>query len=446
MLYRAGLLVGMALYRLAYGRVSTDSQSLDQQLANFERLGFDELFVEKLSGRKRDRPEFAKLLARAAELRKVGHDVIILCNEWTRWARDTAFALDSLDQLEKLGCTVLEATTGAAVTVQTPDGLITTGLKSLVAHEFSVRLSDRMTRSYQHRQATGRPASNRAPFGYRYESGGFVPSEQWAIARDSVERYMQGEATSDIIRWLWREHAIKRSVNGFNQWLRHPILRGHLRYPDGSMLFNVHEALISEGEYQQIKRRLELNRSLRGHNKGRIHAIPNGIVRCDGCGKGTVPSISNLGRKHRYFYCPDKVGMCAAPRQGARQDWVEAAIQEAIQERAEWVVNRILDGAGDSDPRLIEKQQELEALQPLAHRPAIAAEIEAIALEIEQIKSATQQGAADAQEREAMIVDLAGLLPGDWAQLSSEERRDLYAYLVREVRVLGAEVVGVVLW
>lgn len=440
----------MALYRLAYARSSTEKQDLDYQVVQFEKLGYDEMFVEKLSGRRRDRPQFDALTERAIELRHQGHDVTVFVCEWTRWARDTAFALDSLDRLEKIGCSVVEATTGQSVTMQTPDGLITTGLKSLVAHEFSVRLSSRMKSNYAYRQSVGKVGSNRAPFGYRYTPEKLVPSEQWAIARDMVERFINGQTSTDICRWLQQEHGISRSVNGVSQWLQHPALRGHLRYPDGSIAYDCHEPVMSEGEWKQVKYRLDLNRSLRGVNKGRIHAIPNGIIRCDACGYGTVPSISQYkGKKrtiiNRYFYCKKAaLEQCSAPRMGCREDWIEAAIQNAIQEQAEKAADAVEAAEQDTlDPRIAIKQAELDKLEPLRHLTGIPQAIAALQAEIAQIKSASTIAEADDTERKRLIQNLADATPEEWAMLSAEERRAIYAELVREVRVLGAEVVGV---
>jgi DNA invertase Pin-like site-specific DNA recombinase len=128
----------MAHYQLCYGRVSSKDQNLDLQIQQFQQqVEFDELFTESLSGRRRDRPEFLRLVDRALELRQHRHQVTVWVVEWTRWARDTVWAMESLAQLEAAGVQVKELTTGQEITLQTASGLLTTGVKSLMAHYYS---------------------------------------------------------------------------------------------------------------------------------------------------------------------------------------------------------------------------------------------------------------------------------------------------------------------
>ena len=55
----------MAHYQLCYGRVSSRDQNLDLQIQQFQQqVEFDELFTESLSGRRRDRPEFLRMVER----------------------------------------------------------------------------------------------------------------------------------------------------------------------------------------------------------------------------------------------------------------------------------------------------------------------------------------------------------------------------------------------
>jgi len=76
----------------------------------------------------------------------------------------------------------------------------------------------------------------------------------------------------------------------------------------------------------------------------------------------------------------------------------------------------------------------------MASRPAIAAEIAAIELEISQLKAAQgHQAAGDAELRER-IADLHWI---DWATVPAKDRRAIYAAVVARVEVLGGEVVEV---
>ncbi|WP_129727893.1 recombinase family protein [Ectobacillus funiculus] len=56
-----------------YARVSTQDQNLEMQLDTFSKYGVDEVFQEKMSGTKKDRPQLAKMIDK---LRK-GDKVVI---------------------------------------------------------------------------------------------------------------------------------------------------------------------------------------------------------------------------------------------------------------------------------------------------------------------------------------------------------------------------------
>lgn len=444
----------MALYRLVYLRVSTDAQNTEVQQACFDEIGYDEIFSEKISGTRSDRPEFLALVERAIELRKRQHDVVVYVHEWTRFARNTAVALNVLNDLEAAGCKVMEATTQQLVTLTTSDGFLSAGMKSIMAEHFSRQLSDRLTRVHAHRRSLHKPHGF-PPFGYQLsaDKSQFEPGPEWEIARAVVDRFLDGQPLRAIAAWTANEHGINRSRRTWNRWLANPVLRGHLNYhkSGGGMVYNSHQALITEKEWQQIERQQTTNRQLRGNNAKRIHAVPTGPVICSIC---RIPCEVYFGARRkngstrRYFVCRNRKNKTPhdCPDHSCRDDWVEAAIQNAIQEQAERIIDQHMQPQGGTDPRLIPKALELEQLRRLEHVPGVSDAIAGLELEIEQIKTASEVETVNAKEREQMIVDLAGLMPGDWAQLSVEERRNLYTYLVREVTVLGAEVVNVALW
>ena len=292
----------MALFTLCYGRVSTLDQNIELQISQFESIGYDQLFVEKVSGRRRDRPEFLKLTDKALELRSQGHQVRVYVIEFSRWARDTAYSLETLSTLDEAGVEVIETTTGQPLTLKTSAGLTSVGLKALMAHAYSLDLSERLKRSHAQRRQQQRPTGGPLPWGYlrSEDKSQFIPNpDEWAFCRVVIERFLEGETLTGLIRWLWHEHDIRRSAAGLKQWLINPVLRGHLRYKDGAVLYDVHEPLITEAEYRQIQQRLDLNRRLRGKNKGRIYAVPT-IVHCAACGE-QCSTCSN--RLTRYFFC-----------------------------------------------------------------------------------------------------------------------------------------------
>lgn len=430
----------MALYRFGYGRVSSQDQNLERQYYLFEQIGVDKIYVEKISGGRRDRPEFLRLVEDSLQLRSQGHGVEIVVLDLTRWARDVSYALDMVDRLEKAGVKVREGT-GEPVTMATAAGLLDVGVKSLFSHYFRLNLAEQARKTAERKLKAGVPHSCAPTFGYarKPDQSGFMPGPEWAVARAAVEYFLgSGDSLMGLSRWLYSEHGIKRSPQGLSNWLRNPCIRGHLHYPKtGKIIYDTHPALITESEYQAITQRLDLNRCLRGKNKGKIHAVP-GIVYCGACGQKCSYSSNT---SYRYFFCyRAKRGDCPTEKpRYIRQDYIEAAIQEQILEAAEAIAAAVLT-QDTTDPRIAALEAEAAALEPFAGRAAIAAEIEAIELEVAQLKAAQGNQAAGAAEMRQQILDLAEIA---WDLLSPEQRRGFYSAVVERVTVEGGEVVEV---
>jgi len=429
---------------LCYARVSRQEQSLETQLFLFQQQGFDELFVEKISGRREDRPEFQRLCDRALALRGEGQDVEILFVEFSRWGRNTSYALQMVERLEGAGVKLRELH-GGEISVATSTGLMNTGLKALMAHGYSVQLSERVTRAYDRRRAQRRPLCGNAPFGYRYnkEHTQLEPHpEQWPIAREIVDRMIAGESKYSIRKWLIEEHGIRRSGSGLNKLVLSEAWRGNIVDKKNAKVFHgTHQPLLTDTEYRTLKERVELNRRLRGANQGKVYPIPSGgLVRCARCGYAEVTSTT---RGRRYFRCTQMD--CTSRQKYIRSEAIEAAIQEAILERAESVAQTTI--AADQDapehPKIIELEAELKQLEAVAHRPAIALEIEEIEKEIMRLRLQSDVDASDFAERQAMIQTLSTLESDDWARLTPLERRDIYSYLVESVIVDGHEIIEV---
>lgn len=431
----------MAHYQLCYGRVSTEEQSLTLQIQQFQQqLEFDELFTENVSGRRRDRPEFLRMVDRALDLRQQRHQVTVWVVEWTRWARDTVWAMESLAQLEAAGAIVKELTTGQEITLQTASGLLMTGVKSLMAHYYSVELSERLQRATVQMRRQGRPMGGPAPFGYQRSPDGsrYEPGPDWAKAREAIEFYLEHGNLTKLLGHMGERHGLYKTRGGWRFWLRCAALRGHLHYArTDEWRYNTHQALISEEEYQRIDYLIGLNRQLRGHNQGRVYPVPP-IVSCV-CG---TRCRTFVGRSHRYFTCAVRTDFperdCPHTR-ACRQDMIEAAIQEALIDHAQAIAHS-LESDTAFDPAIAALEQEIAALQPLAHRAAIAEEIAAIEAEIMARRSHQGQALASSQQLQQQAIDAASM---DWTTLDAPERRQLYAELVERVIIQGNEVLEV---
>jgi hypothetical protein len=136
---------------------------------------------------------------------------------------------------------------------------------------------------------------------------------------------------------------------------------------------------------------------------------------------------------------------CPSRQKYLRSEVIEAAIQEAIVEAAEAVADATLAATTEAtlDPRVVQLEDELQQLAPLAHRPAVALEIQQIEAELAQLKAAPTLDDVGAAERRDLIQSLAALTSEDWEVLSSEEKRELYGALVERVLVEGHQIVEV---
>jgi DNA invertase Pin-like site-specific DNA recombinase len=82
---------------IGYARVSTVTQSLDQQRAQLSEQGCIRIFEEKISGAKRDRPELARMLDHLRE------GDVLLVTRLDRLARSTADLLQIAELLRERG-------------------------------------------------------------------------------------------------------------------------------------------------------------------------------------------------------------------------------------------------------------------------------------------------------------------------------------------------------
>ena len=85
----------MTIY--GYARVSTDGQTLDSQDEALKAAGCENIFREKVSGARADRPQLQRLLA------AIGSGDVLVVTRLDRLARSTRDLLNILDTLAKRG-------------------------------------------------------------------------------------------------------------------------------------------------------------------------------------------------------------------------------------------------------------------------------------------------------------------------------------------------------
>jgi putative DNA-invertase from lambdoid prophage Rac len=150
-----------------YARVSTDDQSCERQLRDLqafaERAGYTvvQVFTETASGMKNDRKERAKVMA-MAQKRQIE---AVLVTELTRWGRSSRDLINTLEDLNGFGVSVI-AQTGMQFDLSTAQGKMIAGVLALMSQFERDLLSERTKSGLATARAKGkklgRPAGNQA--------------------------------------------------------------------------------------------------------------------------------------------------------------------------------------------------------------------------------------------------------------------------------------------
>lgn len=83
--------------KIGYVRVSTQEQNTIRQEALMERLGVEEIYIDRMSGKSTDRPSLMRMM----EYVRKGDTVIV--ESISRFARNTRDLLDLVEQLTVAG-------------------------------------------------------------------------------------------------------------------------------------------------------------------------------------------------------------------------------------------------------------------------------------------------------------------------------------------------------
>ena len=142
---------------IGYARVSTAEQNLDRQIDALKSIGVDKLFTEKITGRKKDRPELMKLLDQLRE-----NDVVVI-SELTRLSRSTKDLFAIADQIKSKGADIkslketwLDTTTPQGALMMT----IFAGLSQFEADLTAQRTREGLAAARARGRFGGRPKTN----------------------------------------------------------------------------------------------------------------------------------------------------------------------------------------------------------------------------------------------------------------------------------------------
>ena len=165
---------------VGYARVSTDSQTLDQQQAELRQAGVEKIYSEKISGAVSDRPALAKAIS------GLGNGDTLIVTKLDRLARSTRDLLNTLAAIAAAGASFKSLGDQWADTTTAHGRLMLTVLGGLAEFERHLILA-RTSEGRQRAQARG------VQFGRKRKLN--LHQQQEALARRA-----NGEALVDIAR------------------------------------------------------------------------------------------------------------------------------------------------------------------------------------------------------------------------------------------------------
>ena len=138
----------MKNYIFGYARVSTESQNLDRQLDALQKYGVDQIYNEKITGTKRDRPELVKMLDRMTE----GDTVVV--ESLSRLGRSTKDLIELTELFNSRGVNLISLK--ESIDTSTSTGKLLFTLMSAIAQFERDVIADRTREGLNAARARGR--------------------------------------------------------------------------------------------------------------------------------------------------------------------------------------------------------------------------------------------------------------------------------------------------
>lgn len=179
---------------IGYGRVSTADQNLNRQIDALKNAGAVKLFTEKMTGKKKDRPELMKLIDQLRE------GDVVLISELTRLSRSTKDLFAIVDQIKSKGADIkslketwLDTTTPQGALMMT----IFAGLSQFEADLTAQRTREGLAAARARGRLGGRPKTSdeKVKRALKMYDGGFSVDEvckSCGISKSTLYNFING--------------------------------------------------------------------------------------------------------------------------------------------------------------------------------------------------------------------------------------------------------------
>lgn len=473
---------------VGYARVSSreqaeNSHALEQQIERLKSAGATEILADVESGTKNDRRAFNQVM----ELVKQGMLDGVVVTRLDRLTRSVVTLRQSLTIFEEAGIPLKAL--DDSINTGTASGKFHLNILGALAEMEVDRLAERVRHGWTHLRE--RKVAMNPPFGYikvndRHELD-HIPflclletkeeRSRAAIAREIVDAYLEKKTLRLCLRVINERYGIQTfahrdqqgeklggrtaqqmfrfSPGGLSNWLKNPVLQGHLCYLRGQdrskkgrtqIIPNTHSdhRLITDEEALQIQAIMSRNAQVRGFGSTALKYPLSGLVYCGECQGACYSCTGKRGKQpgyNYYFQCSNWRPRSCRQKKTIRMEVAEGSVIEALQERLNAIAHIASLPPEQQEPlALKELRQQLAQLEAIpGHNSAIESAKQQLRLQIQTFQlQQTQEDSTKAENRELLMATF-----GDrtyWNTLPDEEKREIYRALVERVVVREGQV------
>lgn len=412
------------------------------------------IFLDEMSGRRKDRPQFQKLI-HLIENREV--EIVVVRQD--RLSRDSDMFQTLSKLFERTGVQLYETIRGRFINFKNPDEWAEFQRSGINAEHEARVVSLRAKERKEFMRFEGKVQGGRMPFGYRRSAEGFyepVP-EEWDKARRMIEIFLECESTVVAARQIGAELGIQYAYNGLHKWLQNYVLRGHTPYFDktrdeggcrkpSDVRWNTHSALITPEMAERIDRVLAQNKRFRGRTKNFKPKPLSGLLYCDRCG-----SIAHINGKMIYCNSYRRGYGCLGTERpgrggnqiaiGTRYADAEKAVIEALMQRSEEVAiagTTVYEQPETESAEVLTLRQQIQQYEAL-NDPDLMPVLEKKRSALQQLLSTNEKSSNTLQHSREKLAGYAQI-PDFWQMLTSVEREVVYREFVDKVCCAGLSV------
>lgn len=348
-----------------YARVSREGelkhQSIEAQKNNLKTdiikrpdWEFVDFYVDEgVTGTKMNRPEFNRMMDDARN----GKIDIILTKTVSRFGRNTAMVLKSIQELKELDVTVIFDNEN--VSTADPEGMFYLQLLGIQAEAEAKQASDNQKWSIRNQFKEGVPRYSR-PYGYQMiDHHLYVIPEEAEVVKRIFSMYLSGMGTQSISRALnddgiitqrdlkWQPLTIHRIIRNevytgdlllqksfINDYLTKRKVMNSGELPK-YLVADAHEAIIDRATFDKVQREIaQRDKGQTGIISRKAERLFTGLIYCDSCKKGVHYKLMRNGSPRKVWICTtyDKLGAKHCPIKPIREDTLISITHQVLKE------------------------------------------------------------------------------------------------------------------